>query len=162
MKIIENNIKEDNLSLEEFKSELIFPFEVTCEECESVLEIQNLSDMIFERNTITINCPCCSHENKYTPDKLYEIMEDTLRDWHLSELKYPECFDDHKDAVGLTDEEINNNIDRIKKYLQGNPDESFLFIESGDSFVCGFNRNEDNEYYFIVARKYHDAYAMPD
>jgi hypothetical protein len=58
-------------------------------------------------------------------------------------------------AVEISDKEINKYIKECINWLEKNPNESFIYIGIGDSFVVVFNH--ENEYYILVAKNYFDS-----
>lgn len=52
MKVIKDNYKK-------------FPIEVTCEKCDSVIEVENIEELEWQGDDIyLLTCPCCGFTNK--------------------------------------------------------------------------------------------------
>lgn len=136
MKVIQDNY------IEKHNSE-----QYICEHCNSVFEY-NKEDIRFDADDEEIVfCPCC-HKIcyiDYTP-----ITADNV--------EFPKSFYQfgvHNGAVKIDDEEITFWIKDCINWLKNNPNESFKYRGSGDTFICVFNH--DDEYYIIVAKNYFDT-----
>ena len=135
MKIIQNNYTKENEVSEEY----------ICEECNSVFEYDDY-DIYTDKDGIErVDCPCCSHSCiVYTPPTIETI-------------KFPKDFYQfgiHNGAVNISDNEINDYIKKCIKWLIENPNETYRYMASGDTFVCVFNH--EDEYYIMVTKNYFD------
>ena len=61
-----------------------------------------------------------------------------------------------ENAVKISDKEINKYIKECINWLEKNPNESFRYMGTGDSFIVVFNH--EDEYYILVAKNYFDSY----
>ena len=133
MKIIQNNYTKENEVSEEY----------ICEECNSVFEYEIYDIYTDKDGTERVNCPCCNHSCVvYTP-----TTEDNIN--------FPKSFYQfgvHDGAVKIDNKEITFWIKDCINWLKDNPNESFRYRGSGDTFICVFNH--DDEYYVMVAKNY--------
>lgn len=137
MKIIKNNYSK-------FDKELI-----TCPNCQSILET-NENDVQYDREDMEhyIICPCC---NMRINDEYFDRIVT------LDNISYPFDFYQYKNdgsCLKLSDEEINNYIKKCVDFLKYNPNEPYKYIGTGDSLIIVFN--QEDEYYFVVAKNYED------
>lgn len=137
MKIIQNNYEYEK---EEISERYI------CEECNSVFEYNDYDIFIDADGVESVTCPCCNHSCVvYIP-----TTEDNIN-FPKSFYQFGVC----DDAVKIDDKEITFWIKDCINWLKDNPNESFRYRGSGDTFVCVFNH--DDEYYIMVAKKYFDC-----
>ena len=142
MKIIKNNHKDDNKG----KKVII---KCTCPNCTSIIEFDE-NDVKYDKeyDEKYVICPCC---NVSITDEYFN------REVTLDNIYYPFDFYkyDNSSTVFLSNEEINKYIKECINFLKYNPNESYKYIGTGNSFIIGFNHKD--EYYFVVAKNYEDA-----
>ena len=130
MKIIQNNYNESE--------------EYICEECNSVFVYDDY-DIKFDdfKGEEYVICPCCGHKCiTFTP-----VAENNI-EFPKSFYQFGVC----DGAIKIDDKEITFWIKDCINWLKDNPNESFKYRGSGDTFVCVFNH--DDEYYVMVAKNY--------
>lgn len=134
MKIIKNNINEEN------------NVQYICENCNSVFEYDNSDICIDIYGERYVNCPCC-WKRCYVDEEIPTV----------DNIEFPKHFNKiGENAVKISDKEINKYIKECINWLEKNPNESFRYMGTGDSFVVVFNH--EDEYYILVAKNYFDSY----
>lgn len=134
MKVIKNNYNEEN------------NIQYICEECNSVFEYDNNDICIDSYGDNYVNCPCCG-KKCYIDEEMPTV----------NNIEFPRHFIKiGENAVEISDKEINKYIKECINWLEKNPNESFRYIGTGDSFVVVFNH--EDEYYILVAKNYFDSY----
>lgn len=143
MKIIKNNHSKFDKELIEFKC--------TCPNCQSILEI-NENDVQYDKKDMEryIICPCC---HMRINDEYFD------RTITLDNISYP--FDFYQfgicaESKHLSNEEINKMVKECTDFFKDNPDDDYKYIGAGDTFIIALNLNE--EYYFLVAKNYEEAF----
>ena len=122
--------------------------EYICEECNSVFEYDDY-DIKFNdfKGEEYVICPCCRHKCIiFTP-----VTENNI--------EFPKNFYQfgvHDGAIKIDDKEITFWIKDCINWLKNNPNESFKYRGSGDTFLCVFNH--EDEYYIMVAKNYFDSH----
>ena len=144
MKIIKDNYSKFDKELIEFKC--------TCPNCQSILET-NENDVQYDREDGEhyIICPCC---HMRITDEYFD------RKITLDNISYP--FDFYQfgtciESKHLSNEEINKMVKECADFFKYNPDETYRYIGTGDTFIIALNLNE--EYYFLVAKNYEEAFV---
>ena len=144
MKIIKDNYSKFNKELVEFKC--------TCPNCQSILET-NENDVQYDREDMEhyIICPCC---HMRITDEYFD------RTVTLDNISYP--FDFYKcinsdTTKKLSDDEINLEIRKCINYLKKNPNDSYMYVDYGDSFIGLFDCGQ--EYHFIVAKNCYETFV---
>lgn len=145
MKVIQKMIKEEN----ENKS-----YQVTCEECGSLLEITKNDVVIKDNGCSFYTCPCCNTE------QLSEISEFDL-DLTIDNINYPQHFYDFTNGADLSDEEILDDIKRGYEYCRKNK-KDYYYCGSGNSIIFVFRLDGDEEYNIIVCKNYLEAFIPFD
>lgn len=147
MKVLKNNYP---ATLEKQTLENI---EVECENCGSILEVNNKDTHIGWLGMEYVTCPCC---NKDTVVEEFEGIEITAKN-----VNYPTHFlyvdKDQRDVVHIDDEKINEYIQRGIEYLRINKDEYYWYTATGDCFVEVFRYEDDEEYYILVTNSYYES-----
>ena len=144
MKIIKNNYSKFDKELIEFKC--------TCPNCQSILET-NENDVQYDREDMEhyVICPCC--HMRINDEHFDRIVT-------LDNISYP--FDFYgcissDTTKKLSDDEINLEIRKCINYLKKNPNDTYMYVNYGDSFIGLFDCGE--EYHFIVGKDYYNAFV---
>ena len=158
MKVLVNNFgkENDNASI----TPPDFPRDETCEYCNSLIRLDKQDTYIGEYGCIKWKCPCCSRIN--TIDDL-DGEELTPSYFH-----YPQHFtkiDDeyNKIVCRQTDEEIENHIKDLVKYIRNDRDKGFKddnirYAETSDTLILVDRYSGDDEYHVIVAKDYQETF----
>lgn len=134
MKVIKNNYNEEN------------NIQYICEECNSVFEYNDNDIYMDSHGDNYVECPCCG--NRCYIDEEIPTVDN---------IEFPKHFYKiGENAVKISDKEINRYVKECINWLEKNPNESFSYMGTGDSFVVVFNH--ENEYYILVAKNYFDSY----
>ena len=127
----------------------------TCENCgcefEYVFEEME-QESINEWHMVSfVECPWC-HKRVILEE--YKTPEQD-RDCSLFPIYPDKFYPMSKDAVKLSDKQINEYVATIYDKLKKNSDEDYLIISTGDSMIIGFNNKDDISLY--VCRNYEEV-----
>ena len=113
---------------------------------------------------IITTCPHCQYTISYTEDEVDRVDNESIGIYcphcggvivikHIEPFTFPITFSHIENSVSLTDEEIQNYVNIIKRQLQQEVEVGeFAFISAGDTIVFGLKfEDEDN---IIVAKNY--------
>lgn len=147
MKIITNNYKKDNTT------NVDAVHRVTCEECNSIFEVNNSELKIGHLGLKYCKCPCCGEE----------IYEEDFGEIELTadSVKFPQHYFYFGDGKDLKDEEINKYVRESVKCLKEN-NQDFKYVATGNSFIFVQRLEAEDEYYIIVCKNYYDTYIPID
>lgn len=141
MRVIEDNYKK------------MFPMEVKCKYCKSVIELDKKDVDVF-RDEVRYECPVCKRENTFPQfDGITDtpITADTIR--------FPNDFYHFGNGVNVTEKEIENEIRKLIERFRNNIDESpYYYAAFGNTFIQVFNYPDDKEYYVVVSKNYYDIH----
>lgn len=147
MKIVKNNYSEIP---EKQYSENI---KVECENCGSILEVNNKDTHIGWLGMEYVTCPCC---NKDTSVEEFEGITVTAKN-----VNFPTHFlytdKEQRSVVHIEDEVINKYIKEGIEYFRLNKDEYYWFIQSGDAIVIMFRYEDDAMYSVYVSRSLYEG-----
>lgn len=117
-----------------------------------------------EKRPIITTCPHCQYTISYTEDEVERVEDESMGVFcpqcggvivleHIEPFTFPDTFSHIENSVSLTDEEIQNYVNIIKRQLQQEVEVGeFSFIATGDTIVFGLKfEDEDN---IIVAKNY--------
>lgn len=128
MKVLKNNYPE---TLEKQALENI---EVECENCGSILSVNNKDAHIGWLGMKYVTCPCC---NKDTSVEEFEGITVTAKN-----VNFPTYFlytdKEQRSVVHVEDDRINKCIKEGIEYFRLNKDEYYWFVQSGDTIVIVF------------------------
>ena len=127
---------------------------IECPHCKSLLEYDIEEDSFMTKVGRSIECPQCN------TDILVERCDPT---------KFPDTFYrfgvDAK-AVHITDEKINEWIQKGLHFLKNHRDNDYYYTGTGDSMLCIFRCNdgdgEKDYYYCIVGQGYWESNIEDD
>ena len=142
MKIIQNNYEAPIIEEENFN--------IICEECNSVFEIEKEDCHIGQYGIAFVNCPCCGKEN---------IIDEYSIDLNKNNLDFPTHYTHiatkNKETSFIENKEINNWIKESINWLEQNPQETFRYGATGDTFTVVFNH--EDEYWVVVTKDYYET-----
>lgn len=148
MKILKEG-KTDNTSLKATCKNCGCEFEYIFEEMEQ--------ESVNEWHMVSfVECPWC-HERVILEE--YKTPEQD-RDYSLFPIYPDKFYSTGKDAVKLSDKDLNNWAKKVYDKLKENPDEESYIIATGDSMVVGFNGEDGISLY--VYRDYEEAFWDKD
>jgi hypothetical protein len=158
IKVIENNYKKGNTEQSNHNNDNEdLPIQITCEHCNSKLEITKKDTYIGCYGVRFIKCPCCGKESAVVEMKDAILTVDNI-DFPVH--FHHTCKENH--AVGITNEEIIKRIKEGVEYFRRHKNEEYWFTASGDTFVILFRYDEDQEYDVIVTKNYYETYIPFD
>lgn len=133
MRIIQNNYNEYTETTQE----------IICEHCNSVFEIDNSDIITPVDDDEYVCCPCCNR-------KVY-LYEPNTKD----NIRFPTSYYHFENGADIIDEEIDEWVRKCIEWLEENPEESYKYIGSGNTFVVVFNH--EDEYYIVVTKNYFET-----
>ena len=158
MRVIKNNVGKENNSIPVEPPD--FPREETCEYCDSVIELEKKDTYIGEYGYVRWKCPCCGRNNS-----IDDLGGEELTPSHFH---YPQHFtkiDDeyNKIVYRQTDEEIENHIKDLIKYIRNDRDKGFKdddirYAGTSDTLILVDRYSGDDEYYVVVAKDYQETF----
>jgi hypothetical protein len=152
IKIIENNYKKENPKQNNENIDENLPIQITCEHCNSKLEITKDNTHIGWLGARFITCPCCRQEAM-----IEELDGITLT---IDNLEFPVHFlrtnKDERNVKEVDTEEIIKDIKRGIEYFRNNKDEYYWFATYGDLFLIIFRYGGDEEYYIMVTKDFYE------
>ena len=145
MKVITNNRKEE-----------MFPFQHTCENCNSLLEVESETDIIYGYLGMPyVKCPVCGKRTCVSDD--CDLSEDVT--------KYSVRFPDHfyhfsKDsgAVELSTEEIREYINDAIMFFREHPNYFCYTTGTGDTKIFVLNYSGNQEFEITVCKDFYETY----
>lgn len=127
----------------------------TCENCgcefEYIFEEMEQASINEWHMVSFVECPWCHKrvilEEHKTPEQ--------DRDYSLFPIYPDKFYSMDKDAVKLSDKDLNNWARAVYDRLKNNPDEESYIVATGDSVIIGFNNEDGISLY--VCRNYEEA-----
>ena len=140
MRIIENNYQ----LLKE-------PTKLTCDNCNSVFEVDEDEFVIGEYGLKGVACPVCG-EMTYADSSVPLTLDNVCYPQHFARRDSEKC-------KKLSDDKINEYIKEAVSMI--NKDSDFSYVGTGDTIVFAFKTDEiDSEVEVIVCRNYDDTYLQ--
>jgi hypothetical protein len=125
-----------------------FPVLVTCQYCESRIELDEKDVSIGEFGVFWYRCPVCKRR-----DMVDELPGITLS---KNTIEFPTHFHHFVDGVDIQPEDIKKWIGEAIDFFRENPD-SFTYITgSGNTGVMVQNYSGDEDYYVVVTKDFYD------
>lgn len=116
------------------------------------------------KRPVITTCPHCQYTISYTEDEVERVDNESMGIFcpqcggvieikHIEPFTFPATFYHIENGASLTDEEIQNRVNIIKRQLQQEVEVGeFTFIATGDTIIFGLKfEDEDN---IIVAKNY--------
>jgi hypothetical protein len=152
IKIIENNYKKNNLDQNNNHNENL-PIQITCEYCDSKLEITKEDTYIGWLGARFVKCPCCEQETAVN-----ELDGITLT---INNIKFPVHFHRiNKNMIGVKEistEEIVQCIKHGVEYFRRHKDEYSWYTSFGDLFLILYRYSGDGEYDVMVTKDFYQT-----
>lgn len=138
MKIIVDRHKKNNIEKQGY------PMIMACDSCNSEFEIDYADTYIGALGCRYVKCPCCGYEN---------ILGDgiTLTTENLS---FPNHYFSFKNAVKLSDNDVDRFVKECIKALRSSKDKGFYAAQTGigDTHIFVFRYDDDEEYAVYVGK----------
>lgn len=153
MKIITNNYKKDNMTNAILNEDAVH--RVTCEECNSIFEVNNSELKIGHLGLKYCKCPCCGEE----------IYEEDFGEIKLTadSVKFPQHYFYFGNGKDFTNEEIDKEVRRmIKSFNPYDDDDFYRHYSTGNLLITVTKCTEENEYHIVVCKNYYDSYVPID
>ncbi len=147
MKIVRNNVDLKDSILNHTKT-----YHITCENCDSELEVTDEDIEIGKLGMGYVKCPCCG-ENTYA-DEISDACILTKENLH-----FPQHYMDCKNAISLSDKDIDKCVKKlIEQFDPTDKNDWCRFTGTGDTMVFVFKFDEDREYNIYVCQNYYETY----
>lgn len=147
MKVVKNNYSKPQ------EKKVLENIEVECENCGSILEVNNKDTHIGWLGLEYVTCPCC---NKDTSVEEFAGITVTAKN-----VNFPTHFlytdKDQRGVVHIDDEEINKRIREGIEFFRLNKDEYCWYTQSGDNIVIMFRYEDDSMYSVYISRSFYEG-----
>ena len=132
-------------------------YKITCENCDSELEVEDDDIQVGAYGMGYVVCPCCGE--KTYPDELadyFPLAKDNL--------EFPvHYFSFNNKAVSIDDNTINKWVKECIEEFDPNDESDWCrFTGSGDTMVFVSKLDEDEEYNVYVCKNYYETFIPFD
>ena len=146
MKVIKNNYKKRNYQ---------FPLKIRCDDCNSELEVEENDCYIGWLGQYYCTCPCCGLTIMLDEPEGITLTKDNL--------EFPTHYHHPgEDAVDVSPEEINKEVNRLITNLRNNKyedDFGMLYTAGGNMFTFVKRYPGDKDYYVVVTKDFYDTHV---
>jgi hypothetical protein len=153
IKIIENNYKKESSEQNNENIDEDLPIQITCEYCDSKLEITKEDTHIGWLGASYITCPCCGGESMV--DELDGIT------FTVDNIDFPVHFlrvnKNERHVKEVDAKEIVKDIRRGIEYFREHKDKYSWYTSYGDMFLTLLRYDGDEEYYVVVTKDYYET-----
>lgn len=131
-------------------------YEITCENCESELEVEDDDIKVGTYGMGYVVCPCCG-ENTY-PDEFANRLSLTK-----DNLRFPVHYSSSKKAINVDDDTINKWVrECIEKFDPNDENDWLRYAGSGDTMVFVLKFEDDGDYQIYVCKNYYETFVPFD
>ena len=131
-------------------------YKITCEHCDSELEVEDDDIQVGVYGMGYVVCPCCGEET-YS-DELADYFSLTK-----DNLEFPVHYFSFKNAVSVDDDTINKWVKEcIEKFDPNDENDLVRYIGRGDTMVFVFKVDEDKGYNVYVCKNCYEAFIPFD
>lgn len=128
-------------------------YKITCENCDSELEVEDDDIQVGEYGMGYVVCPCCSE--KTYPDEFANRLSLTK-----DNLEFPTHYASFSEGVHIDDDKINKWVKEcIEKFDTNDKNDWCRFTGSGDTMIFVFKLDEDKEYDVYVCKNYYETFV---
>ena len=127
-------------------------YKITCEHCDSELEVEDNDIQVGTHGMGYVVCPCCGEETY--ADELADYFQLTK-----DNVEFPTHYYSFSDGVHIDDDTVNKWIKEcIEKFDPNDENDWCRFIGSGDTMVIVSKLDEDEEYDVYVCKNYYETF----
>ena len=127
-------------------------YKITCEHCDSELEVEDDDIQVGVYGMGYVVCPCCGEET-YS-DELADYFPLTK-----DNLEFPVHYSSFNKAVSIDDNTINKWVKEcIEKFDPNDENDWVRYTGSGDTMVFVFKFDGDKEYDVYVCKNYYETF----
>ena len=127
-------------------------YKITCENCESELEVEDDDIKVGTYGMGYVVCPCCGE--KTYPDEFadrFPLTKDNLR--------FPIHYSSYNKAIRVDDDTINKWVKECIDRFDPNDENDWLrYAGSRDTMVFVFKFDKDKEYDVYVCKNYYETF----
>ena len=131
-------------------------YKITCENCDSELEVEDDDIQVGVYGMGYVVCPCCGEET-YS-DELADYFQLTK-----DNVEFPTHYYSFSDGVHIDDNTINKWVKECIEEFDPNDENDWCrFTGSGDTMVFVSKLDEDEEYDVYVCKNYYETFIPFD
>ena len=131
-------------------------YKITCENCDSELEVEDDDIQVGVYGMGYVVCPCCGEET----------YADELADYfplNKDNVKFPTHYFSYNKAISVDDDTINKWVKEcIEKFDSNDEHDWCRFTGRGDTMVFVFKFGEDARYDVYVCKNYYETFIPFD
>lgn len=128
-------------------------YKITCEHCDSELEVEDDDIQVGAYGMGCVVCPCCGEETY--ADELADYFPLTK-----DNVEFPTHYCSFNDGVHIDDDTINKLVKEcIEKFDPNDENDWCRFTGSGNAMVFVFKLDEDEEYDVYVCKNYYETFV---
>ena len=127
-------------------------YKITCEHCNSELEVEDDDIQVGVYGMGYVVCPCCGEETY--ADELADYFQLTK-----DNVEFPTHYYSFNKAVNIDDDTINKLVKECIERFDPNDENDWVrYIGSGDTMVFVFKFGEDAGYDVYVCKNYYETF----
>ena len=127
-------------------------YKITCEHCNSELEVEDDDIQVGAYGMGYVVCPCCGEETY--ADELADYFPLTK-----DNVEFPTHYYSFNKAVNIDDDTINKLVKEcIERFDHNDENDWVRYIGSGDTMVFVFKFSEDAGYNVYVCKNYYETF----
>ena len=127
-------------------------YKITCEHCNSELEVEDDDIQVGTYGMGYVVCPCCGEET-YS-DELADYFPLTK-----DNVEFPTHYSSSNKAISVDDDTINKWVKEcIEKFDPNDENDWVRCIGSGDTMVFVFKFDGDGVYQIYICKKYYETF----
>lgn len=131
-------------------------YKITCEHCNSELEVEDDDIQVGAYGMGYVVCPCCGEETY--ADELADYFSLTK-----DNVEFPVHYFSSKNAISVNDDTINKWVKEcIEKFDPNDENDWVRYIGSGDTMVFVFKFDEDKGYNVYVCKNCYETFIPFD
>ena len=127
-------------------------YKITCENCDSELEVEDDDIQVGTHGMGYVVCPCCGEETY--ADELADYFQLTK-----DNVEFPTHYYSFSDGVHIDDDTVNKWVKECIEEFDPNDENDWCrFTGSGDTMVFVSKLDEDEEYDVYVCKNYYETF----
>ena len=131
-------------------------YKITCEHCDSELEVEDDDISVGMYGMGYVVCPCCGEET--SADELADYFPLTK-----DNVEFPTHYYSFSDGVHIDDDTVNKWVKECIEEFDPNDENDWCrFTGSGDTMVFVSKLDEDEEYDVYVCKNYYETFIPFD
>ena len=127
-------------------------YKITCENCDSELEVEDDDIQVGTHGMGYVVCPCCGEETY--ADELADYFQLTK-----DNVEFPTHYYSFSDGVHIDDDTVNKWVKECIEEFDPNDENDWCrFTGRGDTMVFVSKLDEDEEYDVYVCKNYYETF----